>query len=76
MESFDMEAERAAVGVEVAYTTAQVARIFGVCPTTIRRAIRLGELQAVRIGGRGGYRITRAACRDWMRDTGRFLVLS
>ena len=75
-EPFDVEAERDALGVEVAYTTKQVARIFGISETTVRKAIGAGTLEAVRPPAARGWRITRAACRDWMRREGICIVLS
>ena len=36
-------------------------------PSTIRRAIHGGELEAVRLGTRGGYRVTRDALERFLR---------
>lgn len=59
--------------VERTYSIAEAAAIIGVNPTTIRRAIKRGELAAFLIGGRDplrsgaglGYRINRKALEDW-----------
>ena len=43
------------------------ARLVGCDASTVRRAIRRGELDAYRLGRRGMYRIDVAALRDWAR---------
>ncbi len=73
-EPFDVEAERAAIGVEAAYTTLQVAEIFGLSDATIRREIEKGKLKASRPDPARGWRITREACREWSVREGRFIV--
>lgn len=50
-------------------STGAAARVAGVHPTTVWRAIREGELEAVRLGERGDYRIRREALEQWMRPT-------
>lgn len=47
-------------------TVQQVATLSGYCPATIRRFIAGGELEAVRRGKRGHYRVTREAYLDWI----------
>jgi excisionase family DNA binding protein len=36
---------------------------------TVRRAIKAGELRALRLGSRGDYRIELAALEDWLQPT-------
>lgn len=50
-------------------TTAEAARIVGASRATIRRAIESGELEAVRLGPRGSYRIHRVALEAWLEPT-------
>ena len=45
----------------------EVAQQLGVHPDTVRRAIRSGELPAVRLGARGRYRVTGDAVREFLR---------
>lgn len=73
-EPFDVEAERRAVGIPVAYTTSQVARIVGMSESTVRRAISSGALEATRPAASRGYRISPAACSDWIKREGLCII--
>ena len=48
----------------------EAARELGCHPATLRRHIADGELQAVRLGRRGGYRISREALERFLRPAG------
>jgi excisionase family DNA binding protein len=48
-------------------STGSAAALAGCHRVTIVRAIHAGELEAVRLGKRGGYRIRPAALNDWIR---------
>lgn len=71
---FDVEAERAAIGLERAYTVSQVAEIFDVSESTVYRAIAQGRLHAEKRRPSRGWVITRQACRDWMRSEKRYIL--
>jgi len=47
----------------------EIAAELGVHPDTVRRAIHDGELQAVRLGEHGRYRIRREAVDEFLRPT-------
>jgi excisionase family DNA binding protein len=47
-------------------TVKRAADITDCHPATVRRAIERGELDAVRLGRRGSYRIRPAALGDWL----------
>jgi excisionase family DNA binding protein len=48
-------------------STGAAATAAGCHQTTILRAIKRGELEAVRLGRRGDYRVTVDALNEWMR---------
>lgn len=48
-------------------STGAAARVAGCHPTTVWRAIERGELQAVRLGRNGDYRIRPEALNEWLR---------
>jgi excisionase family DNA binding protein len=43
----------------------------GVHPSSIRRAIRTGELEALQLGRRGHYRVRRSALEDFLQPVTR-----
>ncbi len=54
----------------VALTPREAASVLGISVTTIYRAIEAGQLQAVRLGGRGSsLRITPTALAEFMHPT-------
>jgi excisionase family DNA binding protein len=50
-------------------TTGGAARLADCDSATIRRAIVRGELEALRLGKRGDYRIPADALNEWLRPT-------
>jgi excisionase family DNA binding protein len=50
-------------------STGAAARRVGCHPTTVLRAIQRRELEAVRLGARGNYRISREALEAWLQQT-------
>jgi excisionase family DNA binding protein len=50
-------------------STGAAARMVGVHPTTIWRAIDRGELRAMRLGRGGDFRITEDALDEWLQPT-------
>ena len=50
-------------------TTAAAARVVSCDRATVWRAIQRGELEAVRLGKRGDYRIPRDALEAWLQPT-------
>jgi excisionase family DNA binding protein len=48
-------------------TPKEVAHLLGLHPDSVRRAIRSGELEAVRIGPRGRYRVSRSAIAAYLK---------
>jgi excisionase family DNA binding protein len=52
----------------------QAARLLRVCPTTIRRKIARGELDAVRLGANGTYRVTQDAIDRFLRPASTLLA--
>lgn len=53
---------------EILYTVEEVATRLAVHPDTVRRWIKSGELRAINLGGRAGYRITEEAYRQFLRE--------
>ena len=47
----------------------QAAKELGVHPCTIRRAIHAGDLEAVRLGPTGRYRVRASALEEFLRPT-------
>jgi excisionase family DNA binding protein len=47
----------------------EAARLLDVHPSSIRRAIRSGELEALKLGTNGHYRIRRQALDEFLRPT-------
>lgn len=72
-ERSNMPTPDAFVDAPETFSITEAARLLGLTPQTIRKAIRKGEIEAFIIGnreplksGRGmGYRITRAALQSW-----------
>lgn len=60
-ESVVLGVSRSCVSVEAA------ARIVGVSPTTVRRALVRGDLEGYRAGRRGQFRIPPEALGEWIR---------
>jgi excisionase family DNA binding protein len=52
-------------------STGAAARVAGVHPTTVLRAIQRGELPAHRLGRRGHHRIDREELERWLQPTTR-----
>jgi excisionase family DNA binding protein len=50
------------------YTVEEVAARLGVHPDTVRRWIKSGELRAINLGGRAGYRITEQAYKQFLQE--------
>jgi excisionase family DNA binding protein len=50
-------------------STGEAAALASCHPTTILRAIQRGDLQAVRLGRHGDYRIEAEALARWLRPT-------
>jgi len=49
----------------------EAAARLGVHPVTVRRHIAAGDLEAVRLGENGRYRVRREALDEFLRPTGR-----
>jgi excisionase family DNA binding protein len=50
------------------YTVEEVASRLTVHPETVRKWIKNGELRATNLGGRAGYRISRSALEQFLRE--------
>jgi excisionase family DNA binding protein len=50
------------------FTVEEVAARLGVHPETVRKWIKNKELRATNLGGRAGYRISRSALEQFLRD--------
>jgi excisionase family DNA binding protein len=50
-------------------STGEAAALAGCSPTTVWRAIHRGELEAVRLGRSGDFRITPVALEAWLQPT-------
>ena len=50
------------------YTVEEVASRLTVHPETVRKWIKNGELRATNLGGRAGYRISRTALEQFLRE--------
>ncbi|MGO8946881.1 MAG: helix-turn-helix domain-containing protein [Ktedonobacterales bacterium] len=50
------------------YTVEDVATLLSVHPDTVRRWIKNNELRALNLGPRAGYRISKAALDDFIRE--------
>lgn len=48
-------------------TVDEVAKLLAVHPETVRNWIKSGELAAIDLGGRAGYRISQSALDDFLR---------
>ena len=48
-------------------STGEAATVAGCHAVTVWRAIRAGELEAVRLGPTGAYRVTLEAIDEWLR---------
>ena len=53
---------------EQLYTVEEVASHLAVHPETVRKWIKNGHLRAINLGGRAGYRISRAALEQFLRE--------
>lgn len=53
-----------------AFTAPELARLVGVHPQTIRRAIEAGELKAAQSGQHGHFRISRTEAQQWWKGRG------
>jgi excisionase family DNA binding protein len=53
---------------EQLYTVEEVASRLAVHPETVRKWIKNGQLRATNLGGRAGYRISRAALEQFLRE--------
>ena len=49
------------------YTVDDIAKILAVHPETVRNWIKSGELAAIDLGGRAGYRISQSGLDDFLR---------
>jgi excisionase family DNA binding protein len=55
---------------EAMLTVQQVADQLGVHPDTVRQWIRTGELYAIDLGGRAGYRVPESSIADFISKRG------
>ena len=53
---------------EQLYTVEEVASRLAVHPETVRKWIKNGQLRATNLGGRAGYRISRTALEQFLRE--------
>jgi excisionase family DNA binding protein len=53
---------------ETIYNVQEVADQLDVHPDTVRQWIRSGELEAIDLGGRAGFRISESALQKFMRE--------
>jgi excisionase family DNA binding protein len=53
---------------EPLYTVEEVASRLAVHPETVRKWIKNGQLRATNLGGRAGYRISRTALEQFLRE--------
>lgn len=51
---------------EKLYTVEEIAAALSVHPETVRKWIKAGEIEAIDLGGRAGYRISQAALDDFL----------
>ena len=53
---------------ETMYTVQEVADQLNVHPDTVRQWIRSGELEAIDLGGRAGFRVSESALQKFIRE--------
>jgi excisionase family DNA binding protein len=53
---------------EQLFTVEEVASRLAVHPETVRKWIKNGQLRATNLGGRAGYRISRSALEQFLRE--------
>jgi len=55
-----------AVALKPFYSIHEVASLLNIDEETVRRKVKRGEIPAIRLGGRAGYRIERSKIRDFI----------
>ncbi len=65
-----MEQMQQTIRPEAPLSAPAVAQLLGCSRATVVRAIQRGELQAMRLGRHGTYRIRREAIDAWLQPTG------